>query len=93
MSAADIDDDAGVIPGLGEALAGFGLGDPNSEVQPRIRAFGTTETLSTTEETKFLETDNGRTFRATEIFPVNSVMLSVSVVFRLVFLNQLRIPG
>jgi hypothetical protein len=59
--------------------------NPSSEVQYQVRAFGTTETLSTTEETDFSEADAGRTFSATGISSVNSVVLSVSVVSRQVF--------
>jgi hypothetical protein len=67
--------------------------NPSSEVQYRVRAFGTTETLSTTEETDFSEADARRTLSATGIFSVNSVVLSVSVVSRQVCSDQLRNPG
>ncbi len=67
--------------------------NPNSEVQFRIQAFGTTETLRTTEKTEFEEIGDKSLFRAFKYFSVNSVVLSISVVFRQVFLTQLRSPG
>jgi len=67
--------------------------NPNSEVQFRIQAFGTTETLRTTEKTEFEEIGDKSLFRAFKYFSVNSVVLSISVVFRQVFLTQLRSSG
>jgi len=60
---------------------------PNSEVQFRIQAFGTTD------KTEFEEIGDKSLFRAFKYFSVNSVVLSISVVFRQVFLTQLRSSG